>query len=150
MNEFEKVANEVDRELLTNNMSQEFAFEFVKGSKTCTATIPKGKNKFRKKLESMVAEGVEGVSLRYDGADCQVYTFPVKYLRISKPKKTREYTEEEKEALRKRLAEARAKGKNAELSEEEEELLDEMDEEDETADGENESSDVGGGEEEKE
>ena len=33
MNPFETVANEIDREFLNNTGSQEFAFEFVKGSK---------------------------------------------------------------------------------------------------------------------
>ncbi|MBR3734687.1 MAG: hypothetical protein IKN07_02315, partial [Lachnospiraceae bacterium] len=56
-----------------------------------------------------------------------VWTFPVKYLRLQKPRKGREFTEEEKQALRERLAAARAKGQTVKLSEEEEELLDEMD-----------------------
>ncbi|MBR3517993.1 MAG: hypothetical protein IKO10_16950 [Lachnospiraceae bacterium] len=127
MNPFETVANEIDREFLNNTGSQEFAFEFVKGSKTCTATVPKTRNYFRRKLEEMAEEKVNGVELRHDGEDCQVWTFPVKYLRLQKPRKGREFTEEEKQALRERLAAARAKGQTVKLSEEEEELLDEMD-----------------------
>lgn len=126
MNAFETIANETDREFLNNTGSQEFAFEFVKGSKTLTATIPKNRNYFRRKLEQYKDEGVPGVELRHDGEDCQVWTFPVKYLKIQKPKKSREFTEEEKQKLRERLAAARAAGKNAELSEDEEELLDEL------------------------
>ena len=134
MNAFEMVANENDRELLNNTGSQEFAFEFVRGSKICTATIPKGRNYFRRRLEEMLSENVEGVQLRHDGEDCQVWSFPVKYLRIQKPRKGREFTEEEKQALRERLAAARAKGQNIELSENKQELLDDMgeDETDET------------------
>lgn len=126
MNAFETIANEIDHELLNNTGSQEFAFEFVKGSKTLTATVPKNRNYFRRKLEQYKSEGVAGIELRHDGEDCQVWTFPVKYLKIQKPKKGREFTEEEKQKLRERLAAARAAGKAADLTDDEEELLDEI------------------------
>lgn len=126
MNPFETYANEADREFLNNVGSQEFAFEFVKGSKVCTATVPKNRNYFRRKLENYLEEGVPGVVLRHDGEDCQVWQFPVKYLKINKPKKSREYTEEERQMLRDRLAAARARGQKLDLSDDEEEMLDEM------------------------
>ncbi len=130
MNAFEVIANENDKEYINNVGSQEFAFEFVKGSKTCTATVPKNRNYFRRKLEQFLEEEVPGVRLRVDGEDCQVWDFPIKYLRLQKPKKVREYTEEEKQMLRERLAAARAKGQKLELSDDEEELLEEMEERD--------------------
>ena len=129
MTPFEEIANENDKELLSYAGSQEFAFEFIKGSKTLTATIPKNRNYFRRKLEQYKNEGVPEIELRHDGEDAQVWTFPVKYLKIQKPKKSREFTEEEKQVLRVRLAAARAVGKTAVLTDDEEEMLDEIGEE---------------------
>ena len=126
MNDFEKVADENDKEYLTYTSSQEFAFEFVRGSKVLTCTIPKGNNRFKKKLEKFLEEGVPGVELKVDGKDCQVWSFPVKFLRINKPKKKRELTEEERKILRDRINKARESKKSVDLSEDEEDILDEM------------------------
>ena len=109
MTPFEKVANENDKKRLKYTCSQEFAFEFVNGSKILTATIPKNQNYFRRKLEQYKNEGVEGIELKHDGEDAQVWSFPVKYLKIKKPQKGREYTEEEKAVMRERFKAVRAK-----------------------------------------
>ena len=111
MTPFEKVANENDKKRLKYTCSQEFAFEFVNGSKILTATIPKNQNYFRRILEQYKNEGVEGIELKHDGEDAQVWSFPVKYLKIKKPRKI---TEEEKAVLRERLMTARAKNINKE------------------------------------
>ncbi len=112
MNDFEKIANENDRKHLNYASSQEFAFEFVRSSKICTATIPKKQQSyFKRRLEKFLLEGVEGVRLRVDGEDCQVWDFPVKFLRLNPPPKRRELSEEEKRVLSERFMEIRKKKK---------------------------------------
>ena len=102
MNEFETVANELENKKLTNETSQEFAIEWVKGSTTATVTFPGG-SKYASKLKKLAEEYPEEVKLRYENEDKSVVgTIPVKYIKISHPRKV-EYTDEQKAVLAKRL-----------------------------------------------
>ena len=102
MDTFIEIANETDKDKLTNETSQEFAIEWVKGSKTATVTFPGG-TKYASKLKKLSEEYPEEVSIRVENKDKSVVgTIPVKYIKISHPRKV-EYTEEQRAELSKRL-----------------------------------------------
>ena len=102
MNEFEKIADEIDKKKLNNETSQEFAIEWVKGSTTATVTFP-GNTKYASKLKKLAAEYPDEVKIRTENLDGSIVgTLPVKYIKISHPR-TVEYTDEQKVALAERL-----------------------------------------------
>ena len=102
MNEFEVIADEIDKTKLTNEVSQEFAIEWVKGSDTATVTFPGG-SRYASKLKKLAKEYPEEVKVRKENKDKSIVgTVPVKYVKISHPRKV-EYTDEQKEMLSKRL-----------------------------------------------
>lgn len=102
MDEFLQTANDIDKDKLTNETSQEFAIEWVKGSKIATVTFPGG-TKYASKLKKLAEEYPDEVSIKVDNKDKSVVgTIPVKYIKISHPRKV-EYTDEQKAVLRERL-----------------------------------------------
>lgn len=106
MNEFETVANEIENKKLTNEVSQEFAIEWVKGSDTATVTFPGG-SRYTSKLKKLAKEYPEEVKIRKENKDKSIVgTIPVKYIKISHPRKV-EFTDEQKEILAKRLRDSK-------------------------------------------
>lgn len=111
MNEFEKVANEIDKRNLTNETSQECAIEWIKNCRTATVTFPGG-TKYATKIRKLAEEHPEEVKIRSVNKDGSIVsTIPTSYIKISPKRQGREMSEEEKEAARERLMKYR-KSKN--------------------------------------
>lgn len=103
MDQFETIANEVDRRNLNNETSQECAIEWIKNCRTATVTFP-GNTKFNSKIRKLASEHPEEVKIRFDNLDGSlVATIPTSYIKISPKRAGREMTDEEKEAARIRL-----------------------------------------------
>ena len=112
MNEFEIVANEVDRKNLTNETSQECAIEWIKNCRTATVTFP-GNTKFNTKIRKLAEEHPDEVKIRYINKDSSIVaTIPTSYIKISPKRAGREMTDEEKEAARIRLQKYRESKNN--------------------------------------
>lgn len=103
MNNFEKVSDKVDHR---NNYetSAECAIEWVNGNRTATVTFP-NRSKYTSKIKKLPEEFPDEVKITHTNLDGSIVaTIPTKYVKISHPKKVvREYTEEEREALRIRM-----------------------------------------------
>lgn len=113
MNEFEMIANEIDKRNQTYESSQECAIEWIRNSRTATVTFP-GNTKYCSKVKKLAAEYPEEVKIRVTNPDGSIVaTLPTKYIKISAPRKvTKEYTEEEKEVLRERMKKMQEARKN--------------------------------------
>lgn len=111
MNEFETVANEIDKRNQTYETSQECAIEWIKNCRTATVTFPGG-TKYATKIKKLAEDNPEDVKIRCVNKDGSIVaTIPTSYIKISPKRKGREMTDEEKEAARVRLMKYR-KSKN--------------------------------------
>ena len=103
MNDFETIANEVDKKNQTYETSQECAIEWIKNCRTATVTFPGG-TKYNTKIKKLAEEHPEDVKIRVINPDGSlVATLPTSYIKISPKRSGREMTAEEKEAARQRL-----------------------------------------------
>lgn len=103
MNDFETIANEIDKRNQTYESSQECAIEWIKNARTATVTFPGG-TKYNTKIKKLAEEHPEEVKIRAINKDGSlVATLPTSYIKISPKRAGREMTEEEKEAARQRL-----------------------------------------------
>jgi hypothetical protein len=108
MTRFEEVSDEVNKDRITYETTQECCIEWVKGDKTATVTFP-GSNRYNSKIRKLAEEHPEDVQIRHDNQDGSlIATLPVKYVKISRPA-TKEMTEEQKQAVAERMREIRAK-----------------------------------------
>ena len=116
MNEFETIANEVDKRNQTYESSQECAIEWIRNSRTATVTFL-GNTKYCTKVKKLAAEYPEEVKIRYNNPDGSIVaTLPTKYIKISAPKKV---SEEQREKMRQRIKEYGFKKKVDNIDEEE-------------------------------
>ena len=100
MNEFETIANEIDKRNLNNESSQECAIEWIRNARTATVTFP-GNTKYSSKIKKLSEEYPDDVKIRYENKDGSIVaTVPVKFIKISAPRKV---SEEQKEAMRERI-----------------------------------------------
>lgn len=100
MNNFETIANEVDRRNLTNETSQECAIEWIKNARTATVTFP-GNTKYNMKIRNLAEEYPDQVKIRCDNSDGTIVaTLPVKFIKISAPRKV---SEEQRQAAAERF-----------------------------------------------
>lgn len=100
MNEFETVANEIDKRNQTYESSQECVIEWIKNARTATVTFP-GNTKYTTKIKKLAEEYPEDVKIRYVNGDGSIVaSLPTKYVKISAPKKV---SEEQKEKMRQRI-----------------------------------------------
>lgn len=114
MNEFEAIANEIERRSLTNETSQECCIEWIRNSKTATVTFP-GNTKYASKIKKLSEEYPDQVKIRYENKDNSIVaTIPTKFVKIAAPRKV---SEEQKEAMRERMKQFGFRKKNT-LSEE--------------------------------
>ena len=112
MTRFEKVSDEVNKDRITYETTQECCIEWVKSDKTATVTFP-GSNRYNSKIRKLAEEHPEDVQIRYDNQDGSlVATLPVKYIKISRPV-AREMSEEQKRAVAERLKGFRARSAKA-------------------------------------
>ena len=110
MNEFETVANELENKKLTNETSQEFAIEWIKGSTTATVTFPGG-TRYASKVKKLAEEYPDDVKIRHINLDGSlVATLPVKFVKISSPRKI---SEEQRLAAGERLKKIREVNNNS-------------------------------------
>lgn len=116
MNEFETIADEIDKRNQTYESSQECAIEWIKNARTATVTFP-GNTKYCTKVKKLAAEYPEEVKIRVTNPDGSIVaTLPTKYIKVSAPKKV---SEEQREKMRQRIKEYGFKKK--------EQLLDDTD-----------------------
>ena len=108
MNEFEKVSDEVSEP--NYETSSEFAIEWARGDKVATVTFP-STNRFNSKLRKLAEEYPDEVKIRYENRDGSVVgTIPVKFIRITAPRKL---TDDQKEAAAERLKQMRENKNNS-------------------------------------
>ncbi len=88
--------------------NRENVIEFLTGERFCSVTFTNRKHITRiKKLKEEHPEEFKGF---FENTDGSVYAkFPLKWVKITPPRAGRTLTEEEKEEVRKRLADARNK-----------------------------------------
>ena len=119
MNEFETVANEIDKRNQTYESSQECAIEWIRNSRTATATFP-GNTKYCSKVKKLAEEYPEEVKIKYTNPDGSIVaTLPTKYIKISAPKKV---SEEQREKMRQRIKEYGFKKRTDITSDDEEDI----------------------------
>lgn len=88
--------------------TKENVFEFFSGDLEVSATLHK--RKYINKIRKYADEYPDEVKIIAENADGSIFAkFPVGYIRLTKPATGREFTEEEKEANRKRLEKIREK-----------------------------------------
>lgn len=108
MNEFEKVSDEVSEP--NYETSSECAIEWARGDKTATVTFPSA-NKYNNKIRALAEEYPEEVKIRHENKDGSIVaTIPVRFIKISAPRKV---SDEQREALSERLKTARENRNNA-------------------------------------
>ena len=98
--EFDKAANEIDNEDFTGDIEQENAIEFLKNAKTATVTFSQGR--YISKIKKLAEKYPDEVQIVHENKGAIVAHIPVSYVKINRPPK-REYSEEEKSAIRERL-----------------------------------------------
>ena len=109
MNEFEKVSDEVSAP--NYDTSSECAIEWVRGDKTATVTFPSA-NRYNSKVRRLAEEYPEEVKIRHENRDGSIVaTLPVRFIKISAPRKI---SEEQREASAERFRQIREK-KNVSL-----------------------------------
>lgn len=86
----------------------ENVIEFLKGQRTCTVTF--SNQKHINKIKKLYETDKDDFSYYKENADGSICArIPLKWIKISNPKRQgREYTEEEKEALRERMKKMQA------------------------------------------
>lgn len=105
MNDFEIIANEVDKSKQTYEVSQECVIEWIKNNKTATVTFPGG-SKYNTKIRKLAEEHPDEVIIKHENKDKSIVaTVPVKYIKISSPKKV---SDEQKLAASERLKKMRS------------------------------------------
>lgn len=105
MNDFEIIANEVDKFKQTYEVSQECTIEWIKTNKTATVTFPGG-SKYNTKIRKLAQEHPDEVIIKHENKDKSIVaTVPVKYIKISSPRKV---SDEQKLAASERLKKMRS------------------------------------------
>lgn len=103
MDEFERAANEVDKNI---NSDHENVIEWMRNSPTATVTLSQGK--YITKVKKMAKEHPDQVQILHEYNDHIVAHIPTKSIKLSIIQ-GHEYTEEEKQKLRKQLQKVRNK-----------------------------------------
>lgn len=104
MNDFERVSDEVSTP--NYETSSECAIEWVRGNKTATVTFPSA-NRYNSKVRRLAEEYPEEVKIRHENLDGSIVaTIPVKFIKISAPRKV---SEEQREASAERFRQIREK-----------------------------------------
>lgn len=82
MNQFEKAANEVDREYYTGDSMQENVIEFVRGSQVATANFCVGR--LASRVKKLAEERPDECQIVHENKDGSVVAhFPVKWVKIN-------------------------------------------------------------------
>ncbi len=114
MDHFEKACNDIESGLYNLETTQENAIEFLRNAKTATATFCQGR--FVNKIKALAEEFPDEVQIVHTNPDGSIVVhLPVSYIRIRRFK--REMTEEQREAARERLKEARSKIRSTSIDE---------------------------------
>lgn len=109
MNEFEKVSDEVNGEQKYDTFN-EFAIEWVRSSDTATVTFPSS-SRFKTKIEKLASEYPDEVKIRHENKDGSIVaTIPVKFIKISAPRKV---SDEQREASAERFRKMREERENS-------------------------------------
>ena len=104
MNDFEIIADEVDKSKQTYEVSQECVIEWIKNSKIATVTFPGG-SKYNSKIRKLAQEHSDEVIIKHENKDKSIVAIiPVKYIKISSPRKV---SDEQKLAASERLKKIR-------------------------------------------
>ena len=107
MTEFEKAAWEVDKEFDNDEVSNENVIEWIRGSKTVTISFTQ--KRFITKVHNLAQKYPDKVQIVHENKDSSIVAhLPLSAVHIS-IRPGREMTEEQREAAKIRLAEARKK-----------------------------------------
>lgn len=107
MTEFEKAAWEVDKEFDNDEISNENVIEWIRGSKTVTISFTQ--KRFITRVHNLAQKYPDKVQIVHENSDGSIVAhLPLSAVHIS-IRPGREMTEEQREAAKIRLAEARKK-----------------------------------------
>ncbi len=107
--EFDKIANEIDNEEYTGESEQENAIEFLRGAQTATVTFCQGR--YFNKIKQLAKEYPDKVQIKHETDKGLVAHVPVRWIKVSAPRKV---SEEQREAARERFQKYHAERQNKE------------------------------------